>query len=217
MWREEPAVGITWEGGRTTGRVVLAKPRPATPEQELDFWEFPDLALVRVEGAEDAACVRLSERPPTTPTQVALYGFARQTGVVGVREVLGTAYGFEGGALLLKWGVPVEGCSGGPVVDLGRGAVIGVNKGRGQDEGAAVPLTSLRELHDVPGGPVLHEVLRAHDRHHLARHRSLRPGRTWTDAQMALWPATARGVSPARRTHLYGRFAELPRPPGPAR
>ncbi|MEV6327008.1 trypsin-like peptidase domain-containing protein [Streptomyces sp. NPDC051909] len=216
VWREEPAVGITWEGGRTTGQVVLARPRPATPEDELDFWEFPDLALVRVEGAEDAACVRLSERPPTTPTQVSLHGWARQTGEVGVRDVLGTAYGFEAGALLLKWGVPVEGCSGGPVVDLTRGAVIGVNKGRGQDEGAAVPLTSLRELHDVPGGQVLHEVLRAHDRHHLARHRSLRPGRrTWTDAQMSLWPATARGVSPARRTHLYGRFAELPSPTVP--
>ncbi|MET9953469.1 trypsin-like peptidase domain-containing protein [Streptomyces sp. NPDC006339] len=215
VWRKEPAVGITWEGGATTGRVVLAKPRPATPEETLSFWDFPDLALVRVEGARDAACVRLSERPPTTPARVSLHGWSRQTGEVAVRDVEGQANGFSGGALLLQWAVPIEGCSGGPVVDLGRGAVIGVNKGRGQNEGAAVPLTSLRELHDVPGGEVLHEVLRAHDRHHLARHRSFGSGRTWTDAQTELWPATARGVSPVRRVQLYGRFAELPPPSGP--
>ncbi|MFI8960870.1 trypsin-like peptidase domain-containing protein [Streptomyces sp. NPDC053493] len=215
VWRKEPAVGITWEGGRTTGQVVLAKPRPATPDTALDSWDFPDLALVRVEGAERAACVRLSERPPTTPARISLHGWARQTGELGVRDVEGEAHGTVGRALLVRWAVPVEGCSGGPVVDLGRGAVIGVNKGRGRDEGAAVPLTSLRELYDVPGGEVLHDVLRAHDRHHLTRHRSFGAGRTWTAAQTELWTATARGVSPARRVQLYGHFAELPPPTAP--
>ncbi|MEU8617027.1 trypsin-like peptidase domain-containing protein [Streptomyces sp. NPDC048623] len=216
VWRREPAVGITWDGGRTTGQVVLAKPRPAKPDDELPFWEFPDLALVRVEGAEGAACVRLSERPATVGTQVSLHGWARQTGEVKVRSVRAEVNGSEGGALLLTGGLPVEGCSGGPVVDLGRVAVIGVNKGRGDNEGAAVPLTSLRELYDVPGGQVLHEVLRAHDRHHFARNSLFGAvGTNWTAAQMRVWNATARGVSPSRRTHLYGLFAELPSPTGP--
>ncbi|MFI8522607.1 trypsin-like peptidase domain-containing protein [Streptomyces sp. NPDC085481] len=215
VWRDQPAVGITWEGGETVGQVVLAKPRPATPEEEPARWDFPDLALVRVPDAADAACVRLSERPPTTPTPISLHGWSHQTGEVRVRHALGEAHAVDGGALLLRWSLPVEGLSGGPVVDLRRGAVIGLNKGRGRDEGAAVPLTALRELHDVPGGRVLHEVLRAHDRHHLARYRSFGGGRTWTAAQMELWPATARGVSPGRRVQLYGRFAELPPPTGP--
>ncbi|GAA2781102.1 trypsin-like peptidase domain-containing protein [Streptomyces showdoensis] len=215
VWRDEPAVGITWEGGETTGRVVLAKPRPATPEEVPARWDFPDLALVHVPDAQAAACVRLSERPPTTPTPISLHGWSRQTGEVRIRHAEGEAHAVDGGALLLRWSLPVEGVSGGPVVDLRRGAVIGVNKGRGRDEGAAVPLTALRELHDVPGGEILHEVLRAHDRHHLARFRSPRGGRTWTAAQMELWPATARGVSPVRRAQLYGRFAELPPPTGP--
>ncbi|MFC8506059.1 trypsin-like peptidase domain-containing protein [Streptomyces sp. NPDC057411] len=215
VWRDEPAVGISWEGGETTGRVVLAKPRPATPEAPPTRWDFPDLALVHVPDALDVACVRLSERPPTTPTPISLHGWSHQTGEVRVRDAEGEAHAIEGGALLLRGSLPVEGVSGGPVVDLRRGAVIGLNKGRGRDEGAAVPLTALRELHDVPGGEVLHEVLRAHDRHHLARFRFPRGRRTWTAAQMELWPATARGVSPARRVQLYGRFAELPPPTGP--
>ncbi|MEU6979852.1 MULTISPECIES: trypsin-like peptidase domain-containing protein [unclassified Streptomyces] len=215
VWRDEPAVGITWEGGETTGRVVLAKPRPATPEEVPARWDFPDLALVHVPDAQGAACVRLSERPPTTPSPISLHGWSHQTGEVRIRHAEGEAHAVDGGALLLRWTLPVEGVSGGPVVDLRRGAVIGLNKGRGRDEGAAVPLTALRELHDVPGGEILHEVLRAHDRHHLARLRSPRGGRTWTAAQMELWPATARGVSPVRRAQLYGRFAELPPPTGP--
>ncbi|WP_128978128.1 trypsin-like peptidase domain-containing protein [Streptomyces roseicoloratus] len=213
VWREEPAVGITWEGGRTTGRVVLAKPRPATPDQELASWDFPDLALVRVDGAEHADCVRLSERPPTTPSRVSLHGWALQTGEPGVRDVEGEAFGAVGKALLVRDAVFIEGCSGGPVVDLGRGAVIGVIKGRGDGEGAVVPLTSLRELHDVSEAPVLHDALRAHDRHH--RRRASRPGHSWTAAQTALWSPTARGVSPRRRAQLYGHFAELPPPDGP--
>ncbi|MEU7013883.1 trypsin-like peptidase domain-containing protein [Streptomyces sp. NPDC046385] len=215
VWRDEPAVGITWEGGETTGRVVLAKPRPATPEDVPARWDFPDLALVHVPDAQGAACVRLSERPPTTPTPISLHGWSHQTGEVRIRHAEGEAHAVDGGALLLRWTLPVEGVSGGPVVDLRRGAVIGLNKGRGRDEGAAVPLTALRELHDVPGGEILHEVLRAHDQYHLSRLRSPRGGRTWTAAQMELWPATARGVSPVRRTQLYGRFAELPPPTGP--
>lgn len=217
VWRSEPALGITWAGGRTTGRVVLAKPRPATPETEPASWSFPDLALVRVEGAEDAVCVRLSERPPATPTAIRLYGWSYRTGEPAVLSLSGEVRGSEGKALLLD-AVPTEGCSGGPVVDLGRGTVIGVVKGRARDgqgpaQGAATSLTSLRELYDVPGGEVLHEVLRAHDGFHLAQHRSLASRTTWTAVQRDLWAGT--GISPALRVQLYGRLAALPSPTGP--
>ncbi|MFF0749977.1 trypsin-like peptidase domain-containing protein [Streptomyces sp. NPDC004267] len=210
VWRREAAVGITWAGGETVGRVALAKPRPATPEDRLDTWHFPDLALVRVEGADHAPCVRIGDRPPVTEAPVRLYGYAHQTGELGLRIETGETSGFSNKALLLRWSLPVEGCSGGPVVDVRRGAVIGVSKGSNAREGAAAPLTLLRELFDQPGGELLHEVLRAHDRHHFTAQTG--SGNTWVDAETRAWPATARGVNPVQRNQLYGHLAELPPP-----
>ncbi|WP_137993388.1 trypsin-like peptidase domain-containing protein [Streptomyces vilmorinianum] len=217
VWRHERAVGVTWQGGSATGQVVLAKPHPDPPEREPDRWDFPDIALVHVPEARDVSCVRLSERPPviTRPIDVSLHGWSLQAGGLGIRQAVGEAHGADGGALLLRWTLPVEGLSGGPVVDRNRGAVIGINKGRGRDEGAAVPITSLRELHDVPGGEILHEVMRDHDRHHLARYRRLSGAPDWTREQIRLRPPTTRGVGPGRRIQLYGRLAELPPPAGP--
>ncbi|MFD3943676.1 trypsin-like peptidase domain-containing protein [Streptomyces sp. NPDC058579] len=218
VWKGERAVGIVWEGGVTTGEVVLARPRPAEPEQELDRWDFPDLALVRVPDARDASCVRLSERPPVIadPIPVALYGWSRVTGRLAIRDAVGRVHGVDGEALLLSGTQPVEGLSGGPVVDLNRAVVIGLNKGRGADEGAAVPITSLRGLHRERGGEVLSEVMRDHDRYHLARFRSLdNEDGDWTRAQLRHRPPGALGLDPGRRIHLYGRLAELHPPTGP--
>ncbi|MFG2643294.1 trypsin-like peptidase domain-containing protein [Streptomyces sp. NPDC048370] len=217
VWKGERAVGIVWDGGVTTGEVVLARPRPAEPEQQLDRWDFPDLALVRVPDARDASCVRLSERPPVIaePIPVALYGWSRVTGRLAIRDAVGQVHGVDGEALLLSGTQPVEGLSGGPVVDLNRAVVIGLNKGRGADEGAAVPVASLRRLRRERGGEVLSEVMRDHDRHHLARYRSLSGAADWTRAQLHHRPPTAQGLDPGRRIHLYGRLAELPPPTGP--
>ncbi|MGW6567939.1 VMAP-C domain-containing protein [Streptomyces sp. NPDC054975] len=217
VWKGERAVGIVWDGGVTTGEVVLASPRPAAPEVQLDRWDFPDLALVRVPDARDASCVRLSERPPVIaqPIPVALYGWSRVTGRLAIRDAVGTVHGVDGEALLLSGTQPVEGLSGGPVVDLNRAVVIGLNKGRGADEGAAVPIASLRRLHRERGGEVLSEVMRDHDRHHLARYRSVSGEADWTRAQLHHRPPTAQGLDPGRRIHLYGRLAELPPPTGP--
>ncbi|MFE9397213.1 trypsin-like peptidase domain-containing protein [Streptomyces flavidovirens] len=215
VWRGERAIGITWQGGETTGEVVLAKPRPADPEEPPYRWEFPDIALVHVPDALDAACVWLSERPPAIPADVSLHGWSRETGDLGIRHGVGTAHATDGKALLLRGSLPVEGCSGGPVVDLKHGAVIGMNKGRGEHEGAAVPITALRELHDLRGGEIIHTVLREHDRHHLRRFRSTAAaGGGWTRAQADLRKG-APGFLPAARAHLFGRLAELPPPAGP--
>ncbi|MEU6878058.1 trypsin-like peptidase domain-containing protein [Streptomyces sp. NPDC046712] len=217
VWRGERAVGIVRDGGVTTGEVVLAKPRPAVPEQELDRYDFPDLALVHVPDALDVSCVRLSERTPVIaePIPVGLHGWSRETGRLGIREAVGEVHGIDGEALLLRGTQPVEGLSGGPVVDLNRAAVIGLNKGRGATEGAAVPITSLRQLYRARGGSLLSEVIREHDRHHLARFRSLSGEPDWTRAQLRHRPPTTQGLDPGRRIHLYGRLAELPPPTGP--
>lgn len=217
MWRSEPAVGITWEDGKTTrettGTVVLALPRPDRPEDPPDRWAFPDIALLRVPGTQKASCVRLSERPAVWPAAVSLHGWSRETGELGIRHVHGTLNGSDGQALVTRGVMPVEGCSGGPVVDHAQGAVVGLNKGRGADGGAVVPVTALRALHDLPGGEAMGEALRAHDRYHLARYRSLDDRPDWTRAQLLL-PGT-QGAGPGLRTQLHGHFAELPAPTAP--
>lgn len=217
VWRREGAVGIEWQGGRTTGDVVLAKPRP-TPEEARDRWAFPDIALVRVHGADHARCVWLSDRAPTIPAPVSLHGWSRQTGDFGVRHGIGEARAVDGDALLLSDSLPVDGVSGGPVIDRRYGAVIGMNKGRGRHEGAAVPITALRELFDVRGGEVLHTVMREHDLHHLRLFTDASADTDaeadWTRTQSGLPGSDASGLTPALRVHLYGHFAHLPPPRG---
>ncbi|MDA5144249.1 trypsin-like peptidase domain-containing protein [Streptomyces sp. AD681] len=215
VWRSRSPVGVTWQGGTTTGEVVLAKPRPEPAQASRGRWDFPDIALVRVHGADDARCIWLSDRAPTIPAPVSLHGWSRQTGALGLRHGVGEASGRDGKALLLTGALPVEGLSGGPVVDLRHGSVIAMNKGVRQTEGAAVPVTALRELYDVRGGDVLHTVMREHDLHHLARFN--RPGgdTDWTRVQTGLRDPGAPGLTPAQRVHLYGHLAQLPPPSGP--
>ncbi|MGW5864240.1 VMAP-C domain-containing protein [Streptomyces sp. NPDC055239] len=214
VWRNEDAVGVVWQGGTATGRVVLAKPRPSVPEENRPRWELPDIALVHVPGARDAPCVWLSERPPSIPAEISLHGWSRETGDLGVRDGLGTAQALDTRALLLTGILPVAGVSGGPVVDRESGAVVALVKGVGRSEGAAVPVTALHELYDLPGGDVLHTVLREHDRHHLRRYRAGGPD-DWTRAQLRLRTRGAPGLTPDLRVHLYGLLAELPPPSGP--
>ncbi|MFE0098741.1 trypsin-like peptidase domain-containing protein [Streptomyces sp. NPDC059009] len=215
VWRNEHAVGVTWEGGTTTGKVVLAKPRPEQRSSDRSSWDFPDLALVEVPAATDASCVWLSERPLAIPGPISSYGWSTETGELALRHGIGESHALDGDALLFGGSLPVDGASGGPVVDLANGAVIGLNKGRGRGEGAAVPISALRELYGLPGGHVLHEVIREHDRHH--RERLLNPlvKACWPRIQAWLSPPGAAGLAPALRAHLYDGLSQLPPPRGP--
>ncbi|MBC9725323.1 trypsin-like peptidase domain-containing protein [Streptomyces sp. TRM68367] len=215
VWRTEGAVGVTWQGGTTTGDVVLAKPRPDTADEAGGRWNFPDIALVRVHGAEDARCVWLSDRAPSIPAPISLHGWSRTTGTLGMRHGVGEARALDARALLLTGSLPVEGVSGGPVVDLRYGAVIAMNKGVGRHEGAAAPITALHELYDLRGGGILHTVMREHDLHHLARFTAPGTEPAWTRTQARMRAPGATGLAPALRVHLYGHFAHLPPPDGP--
>lgn len=114
MWRSEQAVGVVWQGGTATGRVVLAKPRPSVPEENRSRWEVPDIALVHVPDARDAPCVWLSERPPSIPAEISLHGWSRETGDLGVRDGLGQAQAHDTRTLLLTGVLPVEESPAGP-------------------------------------------------------------------------------------------------------
>ncbi|MBH1933609.1 trypsin-like peptidase domain-containing protein [Streptomyces sp. AV19] len=207
-----------WRERTLRGRVVLALPPPRPGARPPDRWPLPDLALVEVEDAADAECLWLSDRSAVVPAPVALYGWSRETGELGWRYGTGTAAGGDGsgGAMLLRGEIPVAGCSGGPVVDTGRGAVIGVSKGRGEGTaGLAVPVTALRAVaNERPGRERLHALVRAHDRYHLRHYRAIGAGRSWTGLQKQLRGPVG-GFAPVLRTQLFARLAELTQPAGP--
>ncbi|MET8680435.1 trypsin-like peptidase domain-containing protein [Streptomyces sp. NPDC004647] len=218
VWSGERVVGISWQGGQALGEVALALPRPPDPDLPPRTWPLPDLALVRVPDAPDHDCVWLGDISGAGPVDISLHGWSAETGDVAYRWVAGETSGRDGrdgGAMLLRGEQPVDGCSGGPVVDTGRGSVIGLCKARIVDDptaGHAVPVSALRALCDIPGGELFHEVIRAHDRHHLQRHRAAGADDSWTDVQAGLRPDEPGGFGPVLRTNLYGRLAELTPP-----
>ncbi|SOD83812.1 trypsin-like peptidase domain-containing protein [Streptomyces sp. Ag109_G2-15] len=215
-WQERTAAGA-WVERTGTGTAVLLAPTPETSQSFRDPWPFPDLALVNVAGADDVRCLWLSDREPGARAPIELYGWSVQTGELGIRHGTGELAGSDARALLLGGSLPIGGLSGGPVLDRRHGSVIGVIKGRRREEGVAVPVAALHELLDLRGGPaVLHEVLRAHDLHHLRLLDDPSPYANWTTLQATL-PALAppaSGISADLRARLYGHLAELPPPAG---
>ncbi|MFC9925457.1 trypsin-like peptidase domain-containing protein [Streptomyces sp. NPDC127190] len=229
--RGESAMSVSWQqrtaadawADRTgSGSAVLVAPRPEPGQVPRDPWPFPDLALVRVTGAEDVPCLWLGDREAGPGTPVGLYGWSVQTGELGIRHAAGELAGCDARALLLAGSLPVGGLSGGPLLDLRYGSVAGVIKGRRKEEGVAVPVTALYELLDLrEGARVVRDVLRAHDLHHLGRLDDAGPAPAWqpdwTAVQRSLpgHAPAASGITAELRTRLYGHLAQLPPPAGP--
>ncbi|MDJ0342498.1 trypsin-like peptidase domain-containing protein [Streptomyces sp. H10-C2] len=216
-------VGLTFEGRTVRGRVEWAEPMENSGH---GLWPAPDLALIRLLEPVPHDCVWLTERTSKvfTRKEVAFFGCMEVDGEV--EDVSGrcTIRGELGKDGKLRLGNEDEipsGASGGPVVDLARGEVIGVLKARrgGQDGGLAISVVQLRGL-PLPRQPATAEsddlfqrVIHAHDRHHADRHRLADTNRTtWTDAHNLLGAAAGRALSPGQRTELLGLLAELPPP-----
>ncbi|MEV8554902.1 trypsin-like peptidase domain-containing protein [Streptomyces sp. NPDC051917] len=230
--RGESAMSVTWlERTRAdgwaertgTGTARLLAPGLEAAQAVRDRWSFPDLALVRVSGADDVPCLWLADREAGPRTPVGLYGWSVQTGELGIRHGDGEIAGADARALLLTGSLPVGGLSGGPVLDLRHGSVIGVIKGRRTEDGVAVPVTALSELLDLrDGGRTVREVLRAHDLHHLRRleDSSLSapfpayPDWTAFQAELPGHAPSVTGIGAELRTRLYGHLAHLPPPAG---
>lgn len=219
-------VGVSF-GTRTVPGVVEWADPPG-PVDDHDSWPAPDLALIRLlEPGVPHPCVWLTDRTSKvfTPNEVAFFGCTAESGEIVEYSGRCTIRGELGRRGLLRLGsedeIP-EGVSGGPLVDLVRGEVIGVVKAQryGADGGLAVSVVQLRRL-PVPTDPasaqaedLYQTVMHAHDRHHADRHRNVHHGYgTWTDAQSDLrGSAAGHGLTPGRRTELLGLLAELPPP-----
>ncbi|MBB5936917.1 VMAP-C domain-containing protein [Streptomyces zagrosensis] len=218
------AVGLSFAGRTVPGVVEWAQPED-NPAGGL--WPAPDLALIRMLEPAPHGCVWLSERTAKvfTRKEVAFFGCTEEDGEIEdisgrctIRGELGT----DGRLKLGNEDEMPEGCSGGPIVDLDRGEVIGVLKarrGNGRDGGLAISVVQLRRA-PAAGEPVHCErddlyqrVLHAHDRYHADQHRNDHVGRnTWTDGQSDLRATASRALTPGQRTEILGLLAELPPP-----
>lgn len=216
-------VAVSFSGGTVAGVVEWAEPlsRAGT-----GIWPAPDLALIRLLEPVEHPCVWVSERSAKAVSgkEVAYFGCTEVEGEIQDFYGRCTIRGGLGQDGILRLGnedeMP-EGVSGGPVVDLSRGEVLGVVKGRrrGLDGGLAVSLVQLRRI-PAPAAQVRTEtddlyqrVIHAHDRHHADRQHDVRSlSGTWTEAQSVIRATAGRALTPGQRTELLGLLAELPPP-----
>lgn len=224
--------------GTVAGRVECVLPerleerRPAPRA----LWDLPDLALVRVLAPISHACVWLTDRARPRLDEAAYFGATED---LGVREITGRTTRLRGtaangAAIRLGDDDDIEpGMSGGPLVDLARGEVIGIVKARRQAGGGGIAVT-VAQLRTLPTGTtgqvgLYRRVMQGHDLYHYDQHVSdLDSRRTWTDVHDELpsedddapgGPERPTRLSrltrltPGERTTLCGLLAELP-PPG---
>ncbi|WP_445269018.1 VMAP-C domain-containing protein [Streptomyces sp. DSM 41634] len=228
-------VGITFSSGAhgatgtVTGRVECVLPERLEERRPRRgaLWDLPDLALLRVLAPVSHACVWLTDRSRPRFDEVAYFGCTEDLGTPEITGRTTRLRGSAGNGAAIRLGDDDEidpGMSGGPVVDLARGEVVGVLKARrhGAGGGLAVSVVQLRTLPMPARGQVglYRRVMQAHDLHHYDQHLSdLDTRRTWTDVHGELPPEEGapyggRGrLTPGERTTLCGLLAELP-PPG---
>ncbi|MFI9625462.1 trypsin-like peptidase domain-containing protein [Streptomyces sp. NPDC052042] len=194
-------------------------------------WPAPDLALIRLLRPVEHPCVYVTERPAGMfGGGSVLYtgwtdgGSGQLTRFSGRCRVMGTFgdWAEDDEQMRLDGDRMYPGLSGGPVVDLARGEVVGVLKSRsdGTTGGTSIGVERLRTL-PVPAGAVSAEsedpyqaLFHAHDRYHADRHTSpVGTERTWADLQWELGAGAGLALSPQQRVDLLGRLAELPPPP----
>ncbi|MET9606276.1 trypsin-like peptidase domain-containing protein [Streptomyces sp. NPDC006512] len=224
-----PSAGGAGTTGTVAGRVECVLPDRLEERRpgRRALWDLPDLALVRVLSPVSHACVWLTDRARPRLDDAAYFGCTEE---LGIREITGRTTrlrGTAGNGAAIRLGDDDEieaGMSGGPVVDLARGEVVGVVKARRSAGGGglAVSVSQLRTLPLPANGQtgLYRRVMQAHDLYHYDRHHSdLDSRRTWTDVHDELPDAEAdrfggRGrLTPGERTTLCGLLAELP-PPG---
>ncbi|MFI0713162.1 trypsin-like peptidase domain-containing protein [Streptomyces inhibens] len=166
-------------------------------------------------GSDAAPVVSAAPRTPATPaTPVDPFIAVR----FGARDARGLQFGSDVRVM--------PGASGGPLLDCDRGEVVGIVKGRHQQDhvGLAVPVTALRGLgpeHLVAGSEGLgpdpyHALMSLHDRWHWAGQDLGRGGGpTWFDAQHAIMAGRGRLWGVQERLQALDLLARLPAPRDP--
>ncbi|MEU8785600.1 trypsin-like peptidase domain-containing protein [Streptomyces sp. NPDC048637] len=215
---DQPGAGTEGDGGASGGaaaghrgeRVVCDPGEAGGPQDGRTVPEPGDGSGTRVPGEGRGAPA--GPRAPTTPVDpfIAVR--------FGARDARGLQFGSD---------VRVTpGASGGPLLDCDRGEVVGIVKGRHQQDhvGLAVPVTALRGLgpeHLVTGAESLgpdpyHALMSLHDRWHWAGQELGRAvGPTWFDAQHAIMAGRGRLWGVQERLQALDLLARLPAPRDP--
>ncbi|GAA2579094.1 trypsin-like peptidase domain-containing protein [Streptomyces tubercidicus] len=226
-------LGVTFDGRVVPARLVYDLSRPgsdAGPAPDVGHAAArADLALVRLLDPETAhPCAWLSDQPATLLEDAYIFRGHDESPVdpfiavrFGARDARGLQFGSD---------VRVTpGASGGPLLDCDRGEVVGIVKGRHQQDhvGLAVPVTALRGLgpeHLVEGaagaeglGPdPYHALMSLHDRWHWAGQELGRAaGPTWFDAQHTIMAGRGRLWGVQERLQALDLLARLPAPRDP--
>ncbi|MFD8910591.1 SCO5717 family growth-regulating ATPase [Streptomyces sp. NPDC059575] len=160
-------------------------------------------ALFRVPNAQGHPCLWITDAPDVRPDDVLLCGTTSAVDEPPITLRRARAEGQPGSETMRLVGDLPAGGVGGPVLSAREGSVVGIVTGPSTDRrtgGKAVRIEVLRNLCDLdPQGLKLwHDMVRSHDRHHAGRRATL-------SASPTLW-----------QRELYGLFAELPPPAGPA-
>ncbi|WDZ87488.1 trypsin-like peptidase domain-containing protein [Micromonospora cathayae] len=223
-------VRVSWDnGGKELDGTIEAIVGEEVPDRPLH--EYPDLALVRVPGADDHPCVWLAEEYMTSRTPLSLFGYvAGLDGRIGMYKVAGECtnwarFGLDSAGIAAT--AKIEGgMSGGPVLNTVTGAVRGLTvMAQGQDSGLYVSVRAMREFEP----DLYREVLRAHDLFHARDHRwtslrddltrklyesSDRTGKPTAAQQVGLLGVLARATDDTEQNGPAGRDAERDRPAG---
>ncbi|MDT0529183.1 trypsin-like peptidase domain-containing protein [Micromonospora sp. DSM 115977] len=203
------ALTVEWAGRRYDATIVEAVPRY---QGDGDLWPFPDIAVLRVSGADTHPCAWLSDRPVSLNARLVAIGYPQMYPVsAGLTSITGKCQGSSdimGGTFIRFVGDEVaEGMSGGPVLDLTTGAVCGLIKSTRQPGtslgGLVVPLAGLRRLPER----LWCEIWRAHDGVH-ADGEWARTRQQLADAGTAklLGPT----LSPSDEVTILGVLSRLP-------
>lgn len=124
----QPEVTVVIQDQTVPGRVgpVLPTSRAAG----VDYWPFPDLALVEIDQAADLECVWLADKDPEPGAVLTALGFSHDTpaGGVAADSMRLTVVGESGPYLKVKDDLVARGLSGSPVLDETSGRVCGMVK-----------------------------------------------------------------------------------------
>jgi hypothetical protein len=213
-------VGTAPVGGAVTvhwrDREYPATVRWSSAPSDVSGWPYPDLAVVQLDApVPEHPCAWLDDRWPSIGDRLiaGAYSDEYRTGAAPHNAVLDYEgpRPYRGGEMLQLAGREIaEGMSGGPVLNVETGGVVGLVKAtrlrNAPMGGLATPVRGLRYAEP----DLYREVIRAHDRHHAS-------GNAWTAVADRLQVGKPGRVDAAQERILRGILAELPPDPDHAR
>jgi NTP-dependent ternary conflict system VMAP-like protein/trypsin-like peptidase len=158
-------VSFTWNEQHLRGAVLDAA--PAEPAEDGGLWPYPDMSLIEVFDPPPHPCAWLDDHQVNTSTKLFAIGHADVWVPPGGLHAANGNYGGPAGGGWRFYGDEITpGMSGGPVLDVRSGTVVGLAKASRKPDtsmgGLVVPLLALR----YEASPAWQRMWREHDVYH---------------------------------------------------